>query len=89
MCTLLLQTRDIKDTPKALLGTIGISATVYAFMALSLAFLVTPEQLNLCTNQVGDQVQTNECRPPNAVAYASAFTFAFNVVGAFQDSVHH
>lgn len=63
------------------MGTIGISAIVYAFMALCLAFLVTPEQLNLCTNQVGDQVETNECRPPNALAYASAFTFAFNMVG--------
>lgn len=78
-----LQAKDVSDVPKALIATIGLNAFIYTLVALSLAFIVTSDELLTCVTSVGDPVepQPATCLRPNLVAYQYGFVYAFNLQG--------
>jgi len=49
-----LQTQRVEYIPPAILGTVGISGTLYIMLAVALCVMVTPTQLNECADDRGD-----------------------------------
>mmetsp|Transcript_3310 Transcript_3310/g.6635 ORF Transcript_3310/g.6635 Transcript_3310/m.6635 type:complete len:737 (-) Transcript_3310:731-2941(-) len=80
ICNAVEEARDIRDTPKAIMSTVGISGAIYIFLSLSLSFLVTVQELQACSDTVtGNPVPCSA--PGSARAYEDAFVYGFTLRG--------
>jgi amino acid transporter len=88
------QAERIEDLPPAIMGTVGIASGVYVLMALSLSFMVTPDQLLACgtteatdaplapAGQTYTPIQGDGCPAALDRNYQLAFNYAFTANGA-------
>ena len=75
------EAKDVRDAPPAYIWTCLTAAVLYVFMALSLSFMVTSDELSQCVNSMS-AIQEVDCGSPGATkAYFMAFVFAFDLWG--------
>lgn len=67
ICNAVEEARKPADIPNALLGTVGLSSFFYILLAISSAFLVSPQQLWLCSRE-DFLISESECNDPEVLA---------------------